>query len=287
LSLFSAPLIHLITYLYIDLIVFVSLDFVALTVQAVGGRKASIAAQDGQDPEPGGKIMMYGVIVQMIGMTLVYPLALKELSLVNSHPSQFCILGTDFLFRFYWNKPLPSALSNTHANRDTTLPATISLRQPIASSRFIPIKTRLMLVGVGITTIWVFIRCIYRIVELANGWTSRITTTQAYFIVLDGTPILLAMFTLNVFHPGWLLREENRSYPDKLDKMSGSHSTSDTSREEYILEIARSKEEYILEIARPKEDYILPLPLDLGCTLDLWKLGTSINHEDPLGGRQR
>ena len=57
--------------LSVDLIIFMSLDLAALIVQAIGGGKASIAAQDGQDPEPGGDIMMYGIIVQMVGITLV------------------------------------------------------------------------------------------------------------------------------------------------------------------------------------------------------------------------
>lgn len=63
-----------------------SLDLSSLIVQAVGGGKASIAAQDAQDPEPGGDIMMYGIVVQMVGISLVCPLLLKISHLVNSHP---------------------------------------------------------------------------------------------------------------------------------------------------------------------------------------------------------
>ena len=55
----------------LDLIVFITLDVAALVVQAVGGAKASIAAQTNSDPEPGGDIMLYGIVVQLIGVTLV------------------------------------------------------------------------------------------------------------------------------------------------------------------------------------------------------------------------
>ncbi|KAI9058095.1 RTA1-domain-containing protein [Trametes sanguinea] len=41
--------------------------------------------------------------------------------------------------------------------------------------------------------------------ELSNGWTGRIITTERYFNILDGAMIVLAMFTLNFFHPGLLL----------------------------------------------------------------------------------
>jgi len=55
----------------LDLVVFITLDVAALVVQAVGGAQASIAAQTGNDAEPGGDIMLYGIVVQLIGVTLV------------------------------------------------------------------------------------------------------------------------------------------------------------------------------------------------------------------------
>ena len=187
-----------------------SLDLAALIVQAIGGGKASIAAQDGKDPGPGGDIMMYGIIIQMIGMSLVCLFLLNDISLVNSHPSQFCILGADFLFRFYWNKPVRSVIVNHQSDSNATICMPAPSEKPEGSARTISVKVRLMLLGAGITTVWVFIRSIYRTIELADGWTGRIITTQVYFNVLDGAPIVFAMVTLNVFHPGWLLREESR-----------------------------------------------------------------------------
>ena len=114
-----------------------------------------------------------------------------------------------------------------------------------------------MLLGVGITTFWVLIRSIYRTFEFANRWMGRITTTRAYFYVIDGAPIVLAMFTLNIFHPGWLLGE----------MMSGIHSIPETS--------SFGGEEYVWDNVGPKGDRLLPLRLELGWSLnadDLWKL---------------
>jgi len=220
---FPAPVTLLISHSYVDLIIFISLDFAALIVQAIGGGKASIAAQNGEDPEPGGDIMMYGIIIQMIGMTLVCTLALNQLSRVHSHPPQFCILSADFLFRFYWNKPVRSAVSSSQINSRATssMPASSEKTFPA-----FPAKVRLMLLSAGMTTVWVLIRSIYRTIELADGWTGQIITTQVYFNLLDGAPIVLAMVTLNALHPGWLLREENRSGPGG----EGSQSTLETVR---------------------------------------------------------
>ena len=177
------------------------------------------------------------------------------------------------LFRFYRNKPLQSAVSSSQINIG-------SISSKITSSekdlRALPTNVRLMFLGVGIATTWVFIRSIYRTVEFANGWTGRIVSTETYFNVLDGAPIVLAMFTLNVFHPGWLLREEeNRSGAVNWKMMIGVDTISDTSE--------FGKEEYVLDIVGPKSkgDCILPLTLQLGWTLnvdDLWKLATPIEH---------
>lgn len=176
-------------------------------------------------------------------------------------------------FRFYRNKPLHSAVSISQINSGPTASMITSSETNL---RALSTNVRLMLLGMGITTTWVFIRSIYRTVEFANGWTGRIITTETYFNVLDGAPIVLAMFTLNVFHPGWLLRGENRFGAVKWQMMTGAHTKSDTS------ELGR--EEYMLDIVKPMSkggDCVLPLTLQLGWTLnvdDLWKLAMPIEH---------
>ena len=90
----------------VDLIIFMSLDLAALIVQAIGGGKASVAAQNGEDPEPGGDIMMYGIIVQMVGITLVGRLLLRGHSL--SQLTSFPVLGPQRRL------PLPIPLEQAH-----------------------------------------------------------------------------------------------------------------------------------------------------------------------------
>ena len=73
------------------------------------------------------------------------------------------------------------------------------------------------MVSARITMIWVFIRSIYRTIELANGWMRKITMTRAYFNTLNSTLVVLGMIALNVFHPGWLLREREGNRSDQED----------------------------------------------------------------------
>jgi hypothetical protein len=71
-----------------------------------------------------------------------------------------------------------------------------------ASSRF---KGFLIAITVAYCTI--FIRCVYRIAEMAGGWSNPIMQDQIAFIVLDGVMCIIAVLALNLFHPGFLFEQ--------------------------------------------------------------------------------
>lgn len=54
-------------------------------------------------------------------------------------------------------------------------------------------------------TILLLIRSIYRTIELSDGWTGTIISTQWLLNAFDGAMIVLATFTLNLLHPGMLV----------------------------------------------------------------------------------
>ncbi|PPQ84907.1 hypothetical protein CVT25_004575 [Psilocybe cyanescens] len=70
------------------------------------------------------------------------------------------------------------------------------------------------------STLVFFIRSIYRIIELSDGWNGRIIQTEVYFNVLDGAMITLAIYTLNIFHPGRLLHTDEENKEAKLDTLN-------------------------------------------------------------------
>jgi magnesium-transporting ATPase (P-type) len=49
----------------------------------------------------------------------------------------------------------------------------------------------------------VFIRCVYRCIEMASGWGSEIMQDEPSFLVLDGAMVALAVIILTVFQPGF------------------------------------------------------------------------------------
>lgn len=59
----------------------------------------------------------------------------------------------------------------------------------------------------------IYIRSVYRIVELQGGFSGKVANDQASFMVLEGPMIILAVLALTVSHPGRVF--------DGLWKLSG------------------------------------------------------------------
>lgn len=51
----------------------------------------------------------------------------------------------------------------------------------------------------------IYIRSIYRTIELLQGWTGYLISTQRYFIALDGAMMVAAVTVFNFIHPGWFM----------------------------------------------------------------------------------
>ncbi|KAI0773340.1 RTA-like protein, partial [Irpex lacteus] len=107
----------------------------------------------------GSNVMLAGIVFQLVALTI------------------FAAFMAEYVFRFLRNRPLRSAVS--------TLPAAQPLRSFVV----------LAMVGLVFSTLVLFIRCVYRTIELADGWNGRIISTQVYFNVLDGAMVVLAMYT--------------------------------------------------------------------------------------------
>lgn len=135
----------------------------------------------------------------------------------------YVALASEFLWHCFMERPVGrhSAASDDFASDEKE-----TAEQPAAEPHVLTRRLRLMIFGLSFSTLCIFVRSVYRAIELANGWTGRIITIQVYFSefsavfarafkvltlstdVLDGAMIVLAMYTLNVFHPGLLLGRE-------------------------------------------------------------------------------
>ncbi|KAJ7245614.1 RTA1 like protein-domain-containing protein [Mycena haematopus] len=150
------------------MILFLCCDVISLVIQAIGGGMAATAVNEGKDPTLGGNVMLGGIIFQTVTIYV------------------FVLCAVEFLVRYLNNWPLGSSASG---KTQVTLGP----------------KIKLLLCALGFTTTCLFIRAVYRVIELSDGWSGRIIQTQVYFNVLDGAMITLAMFTINIAHPGIFL----------------------------------------------------------------------------------
>ncbi|KZT19938.1 RTA1-domain-containing protein [Neolentinus lepideus HHB14362 ss-1] len=165
-------------------VVFVSCDVVALLLQAAGGGAASSTAQN--SVTVGGHLLLAGIAFQLGAMSV------------------FMILSAEFLLRYYTDRPVRVKLASA------PYPARVMIDRP----------TVLTIISIALSTLFLFVRAIYRTIELANGWEGRVIRVQRYFNGMDGAMVALAVFTLNVLHPGFLLgSDEERAGEMALRKI--------------------------------------------------------------------
>jgi hypothetical protein len=69
------------------------------------------------------------------------------------------------------------------------------------------IKFRGFLAALTIATICIFVRSVYRVAELSEGWTGYLIKQQGLFIGLEGVMVLVAVVVLNFFHPAFCFTE--------------------------------------------------------------------------------
>ncbi|KAJ6458326.1 RTA1-domain-containing protein [Mycena vitilis] len=163
---------------------FLPCDVTALVVQAIGGAQAS-AADDLAAANAGSRVMLGGIGFQFAVIII------------------FSVIALDFTWRYIRDKPLRASSS----------------ARGVFTRRL-----RIMLGALAFSTIVLVIRrvqhlSIYRVIELTGGWDGPVIRTEVYFNIFDGGMVVLAMLTLNLAHPGLMLRSPAKEQAMKLQSM--------------------------------------------------------------------
>ncbi|KAJ7732672.1 RTA1-domain-containing protein [Mycena metata] len=170
--------------------VFLCCDIVALVVQGAGGGLAA-SANTPSGAQLGANIMLAGIVFQFVAIIV------------------YTTCAVEFLRRYAHDLP---ARGQTSLDARKT-PLTPHLRSMIGALAF--------------STLVLFIRSVYRIIELSGGWSGPVILTQKYFLAFDGAMIVLAIYTMNIFHPGRLLPPVLESEFDEVAmKRPGSRGSS-------------------------------------------------------------
>lgn len=86
----------------------------------------------------------------------------------------FSICAADYLYRYTKDLPVRTGPEFDNKKEYSTVQATFTRGE-------LTKKMKVLLGGLSFSTLCLFIRAIYRTIELADGWSGRIATTQIYF----------------------------------------------------------------------------------------------------------
>lgn len=148
---------------------FVVFDIISLVIQAVGGGMAATAT----DSTPGTNTMVAGVFFQLFGLAC------------------FIVIGLDVAWNLYRNKPATTWLLRRKLPAD----------EPVEPVPPLTLRWKIYVVSIVASVVLLLLRCIYRCIELLDGWHGDLLTHEVYLETLDGLPMLILVFSLNVLHP--------------------------------------------------------------------------------------
>ncbi|KAH8593082.1 RTA1 like protein-domain-containing protein [Bisporella sp. PMI_857] len=144
-------------------ITFMTSDFISLVLQGTGGGLAA-TADNNSGSETGRAIMVAGVVFQVVSLLI------------------FMGLWLEFIFRL----------------RRTS--------ESAKDVRFLELKVTKKFTwfqyALGAAVVLIFIRSVYRVAELQQGFSGPIANDEAYFMILEGPMIFLAVLATTVLHPG-------------------------------------------------------------------------------------
>lgn len=148
--------------------IFIFCDILSLVLQGAGGGIAATATHGSSLLTTGNNMMLAGIVWQVITLLV------------------FGMLVTLYSARVFGHRQ--------------SLPG--SAYQLWSTLRF-----KLFASAVALAFITIFVRCVYRIAEMANGWSSAIMQNEADFIAMDSAMIMIATVALTIFHPGYSFPE--------------------------------------------------------------------------------
>ncbi|MAD87005.1 MAG: hypothetical protein CL912_28950 [Deltaproteobacteria bacterium] len=150
-------------------------DLLSLLLQAAGGGIASSASHQHKSTKVGDHIMVAGLAFQVLTLLI------------------FMVLCGDFAIR---TRRRYKSLGEAAFDQN---PHFVTLRHSKMFKGF--------LVALTLATICIFWRSVYRVAELAEGWTGSLIKRQWLFVGFEGVMVIVACLALNLFNPAFAFSE--------------------------------------------------------------------------------
>lgn len=74
---------------------------------------------------------------------------------------------------------------------------------------------RLTIAATALAVVLIYIRSIYRTMELLQGWKGFLITHERYFIAFDGSMMAAAVIVFNIINPAWFLVAPESTNPEE------------------------------------------------------------------------
>lgn len=215
--------------------IFIFCDLSSLAIQAGGGGTAAIRLQMLESTTTGTHVMLAGIAFQVFSMTL------------------FLYLLFDFLFRLYFRSNLyvrfliPKLFGFLFQTKSARATAEEFL-QPNYNQKYRHVWSRRKFGYYPLVLFWVvffiYIRCVYRLVELSEGWTGYLITHEEYVMTLDGLMVLITCILLVPFHPGFIMGAKTAISMADMRKLLDMESRVEYSLEKHLFDTLSTNESY-------------------------------------------
>lgn len=166
---------------------FISLDFFAILLQGAGGGVASSASNKGKDTQPGTNVIITGLMIQIVSMILFFGVCIH------------------FIYRTCHEYSIMSGPLPYRAINDGFEPRYQYIRN---RKCFGP-----LVYAAGTTCLIIFIRSLFRVVELGLGWDNTLMENEIYFLVLESLMTCIAVIPITIIHPGVAFGSSNITIP--------------------------------------------------------------------------
>jgi len=143
---------------------------ISLILQAGGGALAAWYAQQEKMPDNGNYTMIGGLGFQAFTLMV------------------FLVFSADFGIR---------TIRRYRRGGSNTLNEDLASRRLRSSKRF-----QGLLFSLAFSALLIFMRSLYRVAELSEGWKGHLMTTEKFVMWLEAIPVAVAGLLLSVFHPG-------------------------------------------------------------------------------------
>lgn len=171
--------------------IFISCDILSIVIQAIGGGVAAGALSEKQSTLTGTHTMVAGIAFQVVSMSF------------------FIFVLAEFVIKslFHNTNQVPFSLSNLFALlfntkrgkelRELLEPNYVPNYLEVRQKKLFPYVTLSLFAG----TAFIYIRCIYRLVELSQGWSGFLIRHQAFLMSLDALQVAFTCGLMIIFHP--------------------------------------------------------------------------------------